>query len=40
MDEIRTQVTMDGVHTLFLGCVAISDLDGNAPQLSSLLASA
>jgi hypothetical protein len=26
MDEIRTSVTSDGIHTLFLGCLVISDL--------------
>jgi hypothetical protein len=26
MDEIRKQVTSDGIHTLFFGCITISDL--------------
>jgi hypothetical protein len=26
MDEIRTSVTCDGIYTLFIGCLTISDL--------------
>jgi hypothetical protein len=26
MEEIRSQVTSDGIYTLFFGCVTISDL--------------